>query len=85
MSTDYQPADDDVRMDAGGLLRAVVARLPRIVLVTVLLLAATFALLMFVPKTYESSASLLVEARDSSYTRSAGDTRRYLPTSFIRA
>jgi succinoglycan biosynthesis transport protein ExoP len=74
MSTDYQPADDDVRMDAGGLLRAVVARLPRIVLVTVLLLAATFAILMFVPKTYESSASLLVEARDSSYTRSAGDT-----------
>jgi succinoglycan biosynthesis transport protein ExoP len=74
MSTDYQPADDDVRMDAGGLLRAVVARLPRIALVTVLLLAATFAILMFVPKTYESSASLLVEARDSSYTRSAGDT-----------
>lgn len=74
MSTDYQPADDDVRMDAGGLLRAVVARLPRIALVTVLLLAATFAILMFVPKTYESSASLLVEARDSSYTRSATDT-----------
>lgn len=74
MSTDYQPADDDVRMNAGGLLRAVMARLPRIALVTGVLLAATFAILMFVPKTYESSASLLVEARDSSYTRSATDT-----------
>lgn len=74
MSTDYQPADDDQRMDAGGLLRAVWVRMPRIVLVTVLLLAATFAILLFVPKTYESSASLLVEARESSYTRSTTDT-----------
>jgi uncharacterized protein involved in exopolysaccharide biosynthesis len=74
MSTDYQPADDNLRMDAGGLLRAIWVRLPRIVLVTALLLAATFAILMFVPKTFESSASLLVEARDSSYTRSAADT-----------
>jgi uncharacterized protein involved in exopolysaccharide biosynthesis len=74
MSTDYQHADDDMRMDAAGLMRAVVARLPRIVLVTVLLLAATFAVLIFIPKVYESSASLLVEARDSTYTRSVGDT-----------
>jgi len=73
MSTDYQHADDDMRMDAAGLLRAVLARLPRIALVTVLLLAVTFAILMFVPKTYESSASLLVEPRDSTYTRSATD------------
>ena len=74
MSTQDQHADDDVRMDAGGLMRAVWVRMPRIVLVTVLLLAVTFAILMFVPKTYESSASLLVEARDSTYTRSATDT-----------
>lgn len=74
MSTDYQHADDDMRMDAAGLVRAVLARLPRIALVTVLLLAATFAILMFVPKTYESSVSLLVEGRDSTYTRSVGDT-----------
>ena len=74
MSTDHQHADDDMRMDAAGLLRAVLVRLPRIVLVTVLLLAATFAILMVVPKTYESSASLLVEPRDSTYTRSASDT-----------
>jgi len=73
MSTEYQHADDDLRMDAGGLLRALWARMPRIVLVTVLLLAATFAILLFVPKTYESSASLLVEPRESVYTRSAAD------------
>jgi len=74
MSTDHQHADDDLRMDAGGLMHAVLARLPRIALVTTLLLALTFAILMFVPKTYESSASLLVEPRDSTYTRSATDT-----------
>jgi len=74
MSTDYQHADEDMRMDAGGLLRAVWVRMPRIVLVTVLLLAVTFTILMFVPKAYESSASLLVEPRDSTYTRSATDT-----------
>jgi uncharacterized protein involved in exopolysaccharide biosynthesis len=74
MSTDTQHADEDMRMDAAGLLRAVWVRLPRIVLVTLVLLAVTFAVLMVVPKTYESSASLLVEPRDSSYTRSATDT-----------
>ncbi|RYE36640.1 MAG: hypothetical protein EOP21_14685, partial [Hyphomicrobiales bacterium] len=74
MSTDHQHADDYMRMDPGGLWRAVWVRAPRIVLVTVLLLAVTFAILMFVPKTYESSASLLVEPRDSTYTRSATDT-----------
>ena len=63
MSTDHQHADDDLQMDVGGLMRAVLVRLPRIALVTALLLAATFAILMFVPKTYESSASLLVEPR----------------------
>jgi uncharacterized protein involved in exopolysaccharide biosynthesis len=71
MSSEDQHADDDMRMDAAGLMQAVWVRLPRILLVTALLLAATFAILMFVPKTYESSASLLVEPRDSSYMRSA--------------
>ncbi len=71
MSTESQHADDDMRMDAAGLLRAVWVRLPRILLVTALLLAVTFTFLMFVPKAYESSASLLVEPRESTYTRSA--------------
>lgn len=70
MSSDIDRADD-LRMDAGALLSAVLARGVRIVLVTVLLLVATAAILLFVPKTYESSASLLVEPRDSIYTRAA--------------
>lgn len=60
---------EDLRMDVGALLGALWARLPRIVLVTVLLLVATFVVLMFVPRMYESSASLLVEDRTSSYTQ----------------
>jgi polysaccharide biosynthesis transport protein len=71
MSTDYHHGDDDLRLDAGSMLRAVWARAPRIALVTVLLLAATFAILMFMPKVYESSASVLVEPRDSTYTGAA--------------
>ena len=60
MSIENQHADDDMRMDAAGLMRAVWVRLPRILAVTVLALAVTFSVLMFVPKTYESSASLQV-------------------------
>src|SRR5690606_33033774 len=62
-------AAEDLRMDVGALFGALWARLPRIVIVTVLLLVATFVILMFVPKLYESSASLLVEARSSTYTQ----------------
>jgi uncharacterized protein involved in exopolysaccharide biosynthesis len=67
---------EDLRMDVGALFGALRARLLRIVLVTVLLLVATFVVLMFVPRMYESSASLLVEDRTSSYTQapSAGAT-----------
>jgi len=60
---------EDLRMDVGALFGALRARLLRIVLVTVLLLVATFVVLMFVPRMYESSASLLVEDRTSSYTQ----------------
>ncbi len=66
-------ADDDVRMDMGALWFAIRRRWLRIALVTILLLAATYALLLFVPKSYESTASLLVENRDSVYTRPAND------------
>lgn len=63
----------DARIDVGAVLGAVVTRLPRIVLVTVLLLAATFAILMFMPRLYESSASILVEPRSNIYTRAANE------------
>ncbi len=61
---------EDLRMDVGALFGALWARMLRIILVTVALLVATFVVLMFVPRMYESSASLLVEDRTSSYTQS---------------
>ena len=59
----------DARIDMGAVLGAVVQRLPRIILLTLLLLAATFAILMFMPRMFESSASILVEPRSNVYTR----------------
>ncbi|MEO7221036.1 MAG: GumC family protein [Devosia sp.] len=73
MSIESAPAED-LRMDVGALFGALWARLLRIILVTALLLAATFVILMFVPKLYESSASLLVEDRSSTFTQAAGTT-----------
>lgn len=46
----------------------------RIALVTLGLCVVTFVLLSFVPKTYESSASILVEQRDNVFTRATNDT-----------
>lgn len=57
----------DARIDLGAVFGAVVKRLPRIIVVTLLLLAATFALLMFVPRMYESSAGILVEPRSNVF------------------
>lgn len=64
---------EDLRMDAGALFAALAQRWLRIFLVTAGILLALAAVLMLVPKTYESSASLLVEPRDSIYTRAAGE------------
>jgi len=72
VSSDFERADD-VRMDVGALIAAVLSRGLRIVLVTVLLLVASAAVLLFIPKSYESSASLLVEPRSNIYTRAAMD------------
>tara|TARA_R110002124_G_scaffold63350_5_gene172904 strand:+ start:25379 stop:27739 length:2361 start_codon:yes stop_codon:yes gene_type:complete len=63
----------DARIDVAAVLGAVVRRLPRIVLVTLVLLAVTFAALMFMPRLYESSASILVEARSNVYSRAANE------------
>src|SRR5436190_16539016 len=73
MSIESAPAED-LRMDVGALFGALWSRLLRIIIVTALLLAATFVILMFVPKLYESSASLLVEDRSSTFTQAAGTT-----------
>lgn len=64
---------DDLRMDAGALFGALVQRWLRIFFVTAVLLAALAVVLALIPKTYESSASMLVEPRDSIYTRAAGE------------
>ncbi|WP_375450338.1 Wzz/FepE/Etk N-terminal domain-containing protein [uncultured Devosia sp.] len=63
----------DARIDLGAVCGAVVRRLPRIIVVTLLLLAATFVLLMFVPRMYESSAGILVEPRNNLYTGSGNE------------
>lgn len=67
------PEARDARIDVGAVLGAVVQRLPRIILVTLALLAATFALLMFMPRLYESSASILVEPRGNVYSRATNE------------
>jgi uncharacterized protein involved in exopolysaccharide biosynthesis len=61
-------------MDVRAMLAAVWDRKVRIVTVTLILLALTYGILMFVPKMYESTAGILVEPRDNVYTRASGDT-----------
>jgi succinoglycan biosynthesis transport protein ExoP len=72
-------SDSDVRMDMGAMLLAVWRRWPRILLVTVLLCAVTYGLLLFVPKMYESTTDILVEARDNTFTRATGETAPTAP------
>lgn len=64
---------DDVRMDMSALVGAVFARWIRILFVTIGLLVITYVVLSFMPKLYESSASILVEVRDNAYTRATND------------
>jgi succinoglycan biosynthesis transport protein ExoP len=66
-------ADNDVRMDMGALWFAIRRRWLRILLVTAVLAGGAYALLLFVPKSYDSTASILVENRDSVYTRPANE------------
>lgn len=70
----------DARIDIGAVLGAVVKRLPRVVIVTAALLAAALVLTMFMPRLYESSASILVEPRSNVYTRSAGEQAQATPS-----
>jgi succinoglycan biosynthesis transport protein ExoP len=60
-------------MDMSALVGAVVSRWRRIALVTLGLLVVTYVILMFMPRLYESSASILVEPRESAYTRATND------------
>ncbi|RYE07228.1 MAG: hypothetical protein EOP22_18635 [Hyphomicrobiales bacterium] len=65
MSTESPPAED-LRADAATLFGALRARALRIAIVTAVLLVATFFILMFMPRVYESSANLLLEERGGS-------------------
>ena len=65
---------EDLRIDPRALFAALRARALRIGIVTLLLVVAAFVLLLFVPKMYESSASLLVEDRSNSFTEMPGAT-----------
>ena len=67
------PATDDARIDVSALLSAIVRRIPRILVVTLGLLVLTFVVLMFQPRLYESSASILVEDRSNPYVRASNE------------
>lgn len=67
------PVPRDARIDITAVLGAVIRRLPRIIVVTLLLLAVTFVLLMFSPRLYESSSSILVEPRSNAYVRASNE------------
>lgn len=71
--SDYAPTLRDARIDVSAVLVAVGRRLPRIVVVTLLVLAAAFLVLMMLPRLYESSASILVEPRSNAYIRPANE------------
>lgn len=62
---------DDLRIDTAVLFGTLRARAVRIVVVTLLLVLATFVLLMFVPKQYESTATVLIEDRSNQFTQAA--------------
>lgn len=63
----------EASIDAGVILRALLGKLVRIGFVTVLLLAAAYAVLLFVPRLYESRAELLVEPRSTVFTSAASN------------
>ncbi len=65
---------DGVQIDMKAVLGAVWRQRIRIALVTLGLCVLAYALLLFVPKTYEASASLLVEPRSNIFLRAANDT-----------
>lgn len=65
---------DQLQFDLRALTAEIWRRRWRIIFVTLMLCVATYAVLLFVPKEYESSASLLVEPRDNVFARAANET-----------
>lgn len=71
--TEYAPTLRDARIDVAAVFGALGRKLPRIIVVTLLILGATFLVLMMMPRLYESSASILVEPRSNVYVRAANE------------
>lgn len=71
--SEYAPTMRDARIDVAAVFGAVGRRLPRIIIITLLVLAAAFLVLMMMPRLYESSASILVEPRSNVYARAANE------------
>src|SRR5690606_37102579 len=63
--------DPEVSISVSALLHALLGKLVRIGFVTVLLPALAYAVLLFVPRIYESRAELLVEPRSTVFTSAA--------------
>lgn len=64
----------DARIDTNAIIAAVVSKLPRMILVSLIVLAVTFVVVSFMPKLYESSAGILVEARSNIYSRASNES-----------
>ncbi len=74
MSIAAPPADQpDASIDVGVIAGAVIGRLPRILFVTLILCAVTYTVLLFVPRLYESTASILIEPRANPFIRATTD------------
>lgn len=71
--TEYAPTLRDARIDVAAVFGAVGRKLPRIIIVTLLILGATYLVLSMMPRLYESSASILVEPRSNVYVRAANE------------
>ena len=70
MSLETRP--EDQRIDMGALWGAILSRWFRVIVVTLLAVGVAFAVLLFVPKQYESTAGLLVEQRTNIATSGQG-------------
>jgi polysaccharide biosynthesis transport protein len=79
------PRPEDLRMDMGAMLAAVLSRWLGILLVTALVLAVTFTILLFMPRMYESGAALLVEDRSRALARPAGEQAPSQPSIPVEA
>jgi succinoglycan biosynthesis transport protein ExoP len=76
---------EDQRIDMGALLGALGRRWLRILIVTLVALGVTYGILLFVPKMYESTASLLVEERANPATIATGQQSSARPSIPVEA